>query len=580
MNPVDVIGKIVELSQSNIEISARIKAILDVLSRDLTLDEVLVFTLEKDRKLTCRFASDQSILSPMLNKYRCLIGEGIIGTVAQKRSPQYFTIKNIPPRFGCLFYPELDAIIGHFRSFSFLPIGDDSYLYGVLVVVSAGRDTAHDPEKAILSICARELGGVLRVNELILSSKKRISELATLSELGKALISQGESETILMNLSLIVARALNAVFVTINLKPTFMKLSNNRFTFGTIDPSFMPRLNALEEEALAKKAGVLATMANAGGKSGSNHVVTLFGGPLLSQHAPLGTIVFGIAAPPPSQATAADSDYQYLIHTIAGYLSSGLENMLLNARLKQLLAELNEAQKRIIEQEKLRGLGEMTASIAHEIKNPLVIIGGFTKRLAKKLKLEEAEARYVDIILKEVARLEAILDEILDYVKNAPVLFEACNINDCIDETLYFVTSAPAWEEITVERHYDANIPLTECDIQQIRQVFMNILANAHDAMRGKGTLTISTEVVSLSKALFVKASFSDTGGGIDPTILDNIFNPFFTTKERGSGLGLPISNKIIINHGGRLEVANTPGRGVTFSVYLPTKKALMEDLP
>jgi signal transduction protein with GAF and PtsI domain len=253
MNPVDLVGKIVELSQSNIEISARINAVLNLLSRDLPLEEVLVFTLETDKKLTCRFANEQSVLFPLLNQYRCLIGEGIIGTVAQKRSPQHYTAKDVPPRFGCLFYPQLDGVIGRFHFFSFLPIADDSYLYGVLVVVSTGKEGIHDPERAVLSICARELRGVLRANELIVSSKRRISELTTLSELGKALISQGESEAILNNLSLIVARALNALFVTISLKSTFMRLSGTRFTFGTIEPPVLPYLEAMEAEVLGKR---------------------------------------------------------------------------------------------------------------------------------------------------------------------------------------------------------------------------------------------------------------------------------------------------------------------------------------
>ena len=124
---------------------------------------------------------------------------------------------------------------------------------------------------------------------------------------------------------------------------------------------------------------------------------------------------------------------------------SGLESALLNIKLRDALRELGDAQRRLIENEKLRSLGEMTANIAHEIKNPLVVIGGFTKRLAKTARLDENESRYVEIITKEVARLEAILTEILNYVKETPLLFELCDINNLLDEILYLLSSDKSW---------------------------------------------------------------------------------------------------------------------------------------
>ena len=214
----------------------------------------------------------------------------------------------------------------------------------------------------------------------------------------------------------------------------------------------------------------------------------------------------------------------------------------------------------------------MTANIAHEIKNPLVVIGGFTKRLAKKAHLDENESRYIEIITKEVARLEAILTEILNYVKEAPLLFELCNINELLDEVLYLLTSDKDWEGITITKHYDRNLQPALCDVQQIKQVFINILMNSFEAMQGKGPITISTESTMFQDQPFLTVSIKDTGGGVEPSFLDNIFNPFFTTKERGSGLGLAISNKIVTHHGGDVEVKNKPGEGVTFIVNLPSK--------
>ena len=220
----------------------------------------------------------------------------------------------------------------------------------------------------------------------------------------------------------------------------------------------------------------------------------------------------------------------------------------------------------------------MTANIAHEIKNPLVIIGGFTKRLAKKMQHEHAEDKYINIILKEVERLETILNEILNYVKESPTIAETCNINDFLDEILYLLSTDTSWERVNIAKDFDAMLPPIPCDSQQLKQVFINIFMNAHEAMNGHGKLTIKTARTSYNNQPFVSVSITDTGGGINPEIIDNVFNPFFTTKERGTGLGLAISNKIIRNHNGYIDIENTIGKGVTFIVYLPLKNNMKEE--
>jgi signal transduction protein with GAF and PtsI domain len=181
MNPIDVLGKIIAISHSNLEIASRINAILNIIAQDMPFGEAIVYTLDTDKRLTCRHKNDKSTLFHLLNEYRSHIGEGIVGSVAQKRMPQYFTIKDVPPRLGCLFYPDLDGSIEKYKAFSFLPLSDDSYLYGVLFVGSSSKERLNDSEKVFLSMVAREIGGILRSNQLIISSKKRISELATLS---------------------------------------------------------------------------------------------------------------------------------------------------------------------------------------------------------------------------------------------------------------------------------------------------------------------------------------------------------------------------------------------------------------
>lgn len=569
MNSASVLGKVIEISHSNLEIAARINAILNIISGDMHFEEVLVYTLDKDKRLTCRYSNRNSHLFGQLNDYRCHVGEGVVGTVAQKRAAQFFTINDLPPRFGCLFYSGLDEAVTRYKAFAFLPLADDSFLYGVLLGCSSSKEAVSETERASLSILSRELGGILRTSDLLLSSKKRIAELATLSDLGRILTSTMEPHAILENIALITARALNAWFATIKLDLAFLKFNGQRFTSGTIESAIEGHVLDLENEALRLRQPVSRTDYSLE-QSSNTGSFSLFAVPIVAKDRVLGTIT--LCRKKEQKEVSDDQEDRYLLNTIANYISGGLESALLNIKLRDALRELGDAQRRLIEHEKLRSLGEMTANIAHEIKNPLVVIGGFTKRLAKKAHLDESEARYIDIITKEVARLESILTEILNYVKETPLLFELCDINDLLDEILYLLTSDTGWDGITITKKYDRDLTPTLCDVQQIKQVFINILMNSFEAMKGKGTVAIGTETTLCQGQPFIAVSITDTGGGVEPSFLDNIFNPFFTTKERGSGLGLAISNKIVTHHGGDIEVRNKPGEGVTFVVYLPSR--------
>jgi signal transduction histidine kinase len=574
MNFASILGKAVEISHSNLEIESRIATILNIIAGDMHFDEVLVYTLDKDKRLSCRYMNRNSRLFDLLNDYRCHIGEGVVGTVAQKRLPLYYTFRDVPPRLGCLFYSRLDDIVSRYKVFAFLPLSDDSFLYGVLLTCSSSKEVVSETERGALSVLSRELGGILRTYDLLLSSKKQITELTTLSELGRILTSTMEPRAILQNIALITAKALNAAFSTIKLDTAFLKFNGQRFTFGVIDPSTESIVLDLENRALSLRQPVSRDDLSLPAKD-LPPMAMLLSSPIVAKNRVLGTIT--LCRRHEQKDAVDEQEDRYLLTTIANYVSSGLESAFLNIRLRDALRELGDAQQRLIEHEKLRSLGEMTANIAHEIKNPLVVIGGFTKRLAKKSHLDDEESRYVDIITKEVARLESILTEILNYVKEVPLFLEPCDLNALLDEIIYLLSSDKTWENVQIVREYDASLPSTLCDVQQIKQVFLNILANAVEAMGGKGAVIVRTESTTIHDRPFLAVSFRDTGGGVDPSVLDNIFNPFFTTKERGSGLGLAITNKIVTHHGGDIEVKNKPGEGVTFIVYLPRSETNKE---
>ncbi|MCM0080709.1 ATP-binding protein [Geomonas sp. Red32] len=258
------------------------------------------------------------------------------------------------------------------------------------------------------------------------------------------------------------------------------------------------------------------------------------------------------------------------LQLFANQAGMAIENAMLYRRIEDAHQQLSEAQDNLLQKERLATIGEMAAGIAHELKGPLVSIGGFAGRLTKKLPQDSAEWAHADLIVREVVRLEGILSEILLFSKKTTICYTRCNLSDIVSESLAVV--APPIEEkgIEVATKFPRHKLVLLGDAQQLKQVFINILLNALDAMGEGGKLGISLGTTELEEkeALWVKVS--DTGGGIPLEALNSIFTPFYTTKERGTGLGLPIANRIITNHGGKIHIHNNPGLGVEFRVVLP----------
>ncbi len=230
------------------------------------------------------------------------------------------------------------------------------------------------------------------------------------------------------------------------------------------------------------------------------------------------------------------------------------------------ITELKQLQSKVVISEKMAALGEVAAKVAHEIRNPLVSVGGFAKRLEKKLDGNLKE--YAGIIVKEVSRLEGILKEILGFVKEVRLSREKVNLNTIVEEIFQLMRSDLDERNITLEEEYH-QLPDVFVDPHRIMEALMNIITNAMQALQGAGTITVKTQADDSYAVLEVR----DTGRGIPPAEIPSIFNPFFTTKSTGTGLGLAITHKIIQEHGGRIEVESEVDQGTVFKVYIPIKE-------
>jgi len=234
---------------------------------------------------------------------------------------------------------------------------------------------------------------------------------------------------------------------------------------------------------------------------------------------------------------------------------------------KDVFTSLYEFDEKL-EREKALMLAEMAPVFAHEIRNPLGSIKGAAQYLKSEASTEEQQKLF-DVIIEEVNRLNAVVSQFLDYARPYNLKLKSQNINIIIQKAISVIAANRLAENITIVRELGEDIPEVEIDEQQIIQVILNIALNAIESMPQGGRLTFRTSKIETSTGEAVSITIRDTGSGISQKEIKNIFKPFFTTKERGAGLGLAICQRIIKEHGGNIAVKSIPTKGSVFFVRL-----------
>ena len=250
-------------------------------------------------------------------------------------------------------------------------------------------------------------------------------------------------------------------------------------------------------------------------------------------------------------------------------VSGGTEVADLAREFNAMAAAIEEREQELVRSERLVTVGKMAAIITHEVRNPLSSIGLNAELLQEELAASgshEAVAMCATIV-KEVDRLTAITEEYLRFARMPRPRLEREQLNSIVAELLEFQRETLTSRGVTVETRLDEGLPPVAADEAQLRQALLNLVRNAADAMSAGGALTVSTR---RSADGAVEVSVKDTGGGIAAENLGRIFEPFFSTKKNGTGLGLALTQQIVTEHGGRIEVDSTPGRGTTFTLRLP----------
>jgi signal transduction histidine kinase len=289
--------------------------------------------------------------------------------------------------------------------------------------------------------------------------------------------------------------------------------------------------------------------------------------PLLLRGKPVGVIqVLNKKTPEPF----SEADLEILTG-MSQQIAIAMENAKLYERLEEKFEltarELLEAQKRLIRSERLAAMGHLVNGVAHEIRNPITIIGGFTRRIKILTNENNGLQRYTDIILSETERLERIVRKVDELAKVQSASLLPDRLEPVIETVLERFKSLSEKQQVEIVTSIDDDLPAVEMDASQMVTALSNIFENAFESMMEHGRILLK---VNRDKENRIEITVQDTGSGIAQNQLDSIYDPFVTSKTRGAGLGLTMVHQIVMNHHGELKITSQEGEGTTVTIWLP----------
>jgi signal transduction histidine kinase len=237
-----------------------------------------------------------------------------------------------------------------------------------------------------------------------------------------------------------------------------------------------------------------------------------------------------------------------------------------NARLYQ---EMQRTQQLMRRTDRLSSLGSLTAGLAHEIRNPLVTVKTFLDLVPERYKDKEFRGDFLKLTISELDRITNLVSDLLNFAKPKKPKFRRADVNQIMEAIIPLIQVEATKRDIAIETNLPET-PRARLDADQMKQVFLNILLNAIEAIEAHGRISITSRDIQKNGAEYVQVEIADTGKGIPKRILESIFDPFFTTKDKGSGLGLAITHQIVQDHHGTIEVESMPKKGTTFFINIP----------
>jgi signal transduction histidine kinase len=235
---------------------------------------------------------------------------------------------------------------------------------------------------------------------------------------------------------------------------------------------------------------------------------------------------------------------------------------------------MEDANRKLVRHEKLASIGRMAATIAHEIRNPLTSVKLNIQKVAEEEGAAEAVKANLGLSLQGIDQIERFIKELLNFTRVPELSLERWPVAQIVEEALKMVQDVLAAKGIVVERTCAEGLPSVLADGDKLRQVFLNVLRNAHEALETGGRITIACDAVDDGRRKKVRVRIADNGPGIPEKDRPNIFEPFFTTKPAGFGLGLANARKIVEQHNGTITLSRKRGRGSVFIILIPAEEA------
>jgi PAS domain S-box-containing protein len=252
------------------------------------------------------------------------------------------------------------------------------------------------------------------------------------------------------------------------------------------------------------------------------------------------------------------------------------------------LSRVRQLEERLRRSDRLAAVGELAAGLAHEIKNPLTSLLTFSRRLTRAFEDADFRQKFQTVVPRELERINGIVEGLLELARPARLIFKPVRVATLLERAVELYGSRIEAQRIDVQRDYARDLPAIWADQEALYQALVNLVTNALDAMPSGGVLILragSADAEGLGSGRVgsgrrVAIEIEDSGVGIPPAAVDRVFNPFFSTKDSGTGLGLALTYKIVDDHGGSIDVRSLPGVGTTFRLVLPVMPEAPPDPP
>jgi two-component system sensor histidine kinase HydH len=513
---------------------------------------------EKDQKL--KLKATQSISEEYLKERSLAMGEGVVGYVALHNQPMAILNVLEEPRYKEKELAKKEGLV----SMLSVPMCIKDRVIGVINCYTSYRHSFSKSEEEMLTTVANQAA--------ICIENSGLMETLDIDEILR-LVLEGVTKNIgfdrarlyLVNEKRNVLECKMAVGLdeerikgmTLSLNPEDSVVARSileKQPFFIPDASKDPRVNQTLKEKLNFRSLVIT--------------------PLLAKEKALGAIAADFVEPNKKITKEGLESVMVFaqqaglaIHNAFMYQELKTFSQQMEEKIQKTTADLRKTEAQLIRSEKLAALGQLAAGIAHEIRNPLTSINILIHSITENLPFENSKREDLKVIEEEINRINEIVDQFLRFARPAPPLLEKTEIAPVFEETLQLLRPQIEKAQILVKKEFEA-LPLITIDKEQIKQVILNLLMNAIQAMPRGGELSLSGR---FSKdGYWVELTIQDSGIGIPLEDFEKLFDPFFSTKEGGIGLGLSIAHRIIDQHHGKIEVESTPGKGTLFTISLP----------